>query len=474
VTSPIDALRAVHEALWDDRVGLVRLAPGVVPGVDLAALDLHSVRETALGAFLDLQEGRTGRAQQALRAVLANQYRVEGAPWSGTFKVTAEEADPPGDGAVEWLHYDPNWRQFLGCILALVVEVHRTALDPDLTAELEAAVDRCVAGEPPDRIPRWYTNPNLMHAWLTAWRGAGRGDAALVADGTARARRIVARFDRHGDLDEYNSPTYDGVDLFALALWVALPPDEVFAAEGARVVERLAGRMSHLFHPGLHVGCGPYIRAYGLSMRRYVSLAGLWLHLAGVDDAVLPPVLDAGTVHVHDLYFLPVFAHLHARVPMALTRRPVEARRTLVQSFGDVVATSVLEPDACLGFEHGRRPGFAGDQYVPVVGYAADGSSTGFVALMVGEATARIDGVARGERATAVTVSGVDGVTDVVVAVSAEPAITGGGMHLGPLHLSWAGSPEVVRLPPTEDHLRFRLRWAAGSAVMGLSVAGGD
>ena len=122
--SPIDAFRAVHEELWDPDRGMDRFAPGVVPGVDIAPFDLHSVRETALGAFLDLEDGNVDRAITAIGNVLALQYPDSDRPWSGTFPVTAEQHDPPDTGAVEWVHYDPNWRQFLGCILAMCAIDH--------------------------------------------------------------------------------------------------------------------------------------------------------------------------------------------------------------------------------------------------------------------------------------------------------------------------------------------------------------
>jgi len=460
----------MHDELWDERVGLVRLAPGVTPGVDLSALDLHAVRESALGAFLDLADGRVARAERALWAVLDHQYDEPGTAWDGTFKVTAEEGDPPAAGAAEWLHYDPNWRQFLGCILTLTVVTHGEALADDLVAAIHRAVDRCVAGEPADRIPRWYTNPNLMHAWLTATVGARRGDPALLAAGIARARLIVDRLDRYGDVDEYNSPTYDGIDLFAASLWVALPPDETFGPWGRRLVDRLSWRMSELFHPALHAVCGPYIRAYGLSLQRYVSLAGLWLGAAAVDDTCLPPMLDARTAHVHDLYFLPVFAHLRALVDPPLEARPVAATRRLVQTFGPVRATSILAPDHCLGFESGRALAFARDQYVPVAVFAAGDYGTDFLALMPGDATTAVEVEEAGEGSLVVTVTGSGAATEVVVVCSGDPTIAPDAVAVGRLRLLVGGVPHAESLAPTPDHWGVRLRWPAPEATASLVV----
>ncbi|MFM7064610.1 MAG: hypothetical protein ACKO04_14140, partial [Actinomycetes bacterium] len=56
-----DALRAlelIHDQLWDDSRGLMLVPAGTTPGLDLGALGLHTVRESALGAYLDLRHGR--------------------------------------------------------------------------------------------------------------------------------------------------------------------------------------------------------------------------------------------------------------------------------------------------------------------------------------------------------------------------------------------------------------------------------
>ena len=89
MTTPIDALRALHDELWDAERGMDRYAPGVAPGVDISSLHLHAVRETANGAFLDLQDGNVERAVTALRSVLALQYPISDRPWSGTFPTSA-------------------------------------------------------------------------------------------------------------------------------------------------------------------------------------------------------------------------------------------------------------------------------------------------------------------------------------------------------------------------------------------------
>ena len=190
----------------------------------------------------------------------------------------------------------------------------KRALPDDVRSGIDDALWRCVRGEPDTRIAAWYTNPNLMHAWLLGHVGQATGDAALIASGEQRVHRIMERFERFGDIDEYNSPTYDGIDLFALALWVAHPPTPTYERSGATLLAHLGARISELYHRRLGAMCGPYIRAYGLDLQRYVSLAGIWLHIVGESSSsILPTTLDQDTVHVHDLYFLPVMLRLAAR-----------------------------------------------------------------------------------------------------------------------------------------------------------------
>jgi len=359
-------LARIHERLWDPSCHLERMAPGVTPGVDLSGLGLHSVRESALGAYLDLQLGVTDRAIATLRAVLDHQYEAPDRPWDGTFRVTAEQADPPGAQAVEWLHYDPNWRQFLGTVLMVTVLDHGDRLPDDLSGLITAAVVRCALGESEGRIPEWYTNPNLLHAWVSAHAGVLVGSPDLVVAGLRRAARTVTRLEQLGDVDEYNSPTYDGVDLIAAALWIVHPPAPEFVGWGRLLLDRLCGRLSLLVDPELGTVCGPHARAYGLSMERYVSLLGLWLHCAGLEGAV-PAVLDPSTDHVHDLYFAPLIERLAAGVEPPWRLSEVTDERRHVQRFGGIDATSVLRPGRSVGWASGPVPGFAADQYVPFV-----------------------------------------------------------------------------------------------------------
>jgi hypothetical protein len=475
--SPIGALRAIHEELWDAERGMDRLARGVVPGVDLSSLKLHSVRETALGAFLDLGNGNAERAVTAIRNVLALQYPISDWPWSGTFPVTAEQHEPPGADAVEWVHYDPNWRQFVGCILALTVIHHGSQLPDDLRGGIDDALWRCVHGEPDRRIAPGYTNPNLMHAWLQGHVGEATGDGAMTAAGEQRLRRIMERFERYGDVDEYNSPTYDGIDLFALALWAAHPPTPAYERSGRLALARVGSRISTLYHRGLGAMCGPYIRAYGLDLRSYVSLAGLWLHIAGEpSSSILPTVLDQDTVHIHDLYFLAVVQRLAPVVLDHFALRETTSPRHHRQRFGEACATSVLRAGLAVGWEHGRRHDASLDQYVPFTAHFDVDGEPSSVGVMVPVETAWIDvrrvGEANDLDAAAFEVRAATRDDRVGVLIVARRATTIGTDHVtcGPVEISFDTPPDdvVQKLTPTghETHLV----WNAAEIVARITI----
>ncbi len=121
----------------------------------------------------------------------------------------------------------------------------------------------------------------------------------------------MERLLRYGDVDEYNSPTYDGIDLLALGLWAMYPPTKGFADAASTMLPAIGKRISTLYHRRFGTSCGPYIRAYGLAPTEYVSLSGLLYSVCGEEpDTVLPSPITRDTVHVHDLYFLPLLQHV--------------------------------------------------------------------------------------------------------------------------------------------------------------------
>jgi hypothetical protein len=459
-TSPIESLRALHDQLWDAERGMDRYAPGVVPDVDISSLNLHAVRETALAAFLDLQDGNTERAVTALRNVLALQYPLSDKPWSGTFPTSAEQSVPPDD-AVEWVHYDPNWRQFLGMTLALCAIVHRAVLPRDVIDGIDAALRRCVAGEPDGRIPRWYTNPILMHAWLQGHVAASTGDVELRAAAHMRLAVPMERLLRYGDLDEYNSPTYDGIDMLAIGLWAMHPPTDGFADAASTMLPAIGERISTLYHRRFGTSCGPYIRAYGLTPTEYVSLSGLLYAVCGESvEHVLPTPITTHTVHVHDLYFLPLFEHLAGALTPHLSFSSVTAERHHLQRFRDSVAESLLRPDLAVGWDSGRRHDASLDQYVPFSAHVAEASGqTVALGVMVPPETAWIDVRRVGDLSFELRAGGRSDRVGIRLVTGSSPVIAEDSLTVGPCVLAFDRPADEVTEKKTAIGVEVHLTW---------------
>ena len=473
-TAPLDALRALRAELWDTERGMDRYAPGVAPGIDISSLNLHAVRETANGAFLDLQDGNVVRAVTALRNVLALQYPVSDRPWSATFPTSAEQPEPPGDDAVEWVHYDPNWRQFLGMTLALCAIVHGPSLPSDVTAGIDEALQRCVAGEPDDRIPRWYTNPNLIHVWLQGHVAAATGDGVLRARAHSRLAGPMERLLRYGDVDEYNSPTYDGIDLLALGLWALYPPTQGYADAASTMLPAIGKRISTLYHRRFGTSCGPYIRAYGLDPRSYVSLSGLLYSVCGEEpDSVLPSPITSGTVHVHDLYFLPLLQHVAPVITPHLRLSAVTDERRHVQRFRDSISESLLRPDLAVGWESGRRHQASLDQYVPFTAHVAepDGTTTAFGVMLPPE-TAWVDVERVGDLEFVVRAAGQAGTVGLRLVGGPSSRSLDGPLGIGRVGVDFDVAPTEVADKSTHGRSELVVTWSSDTIVGRISITG--
>lgn len=334
---------------WDEDRGLLWNPPGSFDAGPASSgardhgirpLSVHLVPQSAWYAVDCLVRGMEDRAERVIAEVTALQYDDPGTVWHGTFARFAEWPHPK-EGAVEWIDYDPNWRQFIGTTFRLIED--RWGLD------LHAPVELAIAGEPPGRVSPGYSNIALMKAWLEQ----DEDDAAKVVD----------RFRAHGAFDEYNSPTYYGIDLFALALWRVLPPTPRFATWAVELETALWRDIARWYHPRLRNLCGPYSRAYGMDMRTHVALLGLWLPEPVVPDP------DTAFEHSHDLLLAPVIELLGGR-PASL---PFETGTVSQRISDDRVATGWLGDEVMMGGEEGGRWPAEGQYHPATVHWASAG-----------------------------------------------------------------------------------------------------
>src|SRR5579862_8996762 len=134
------------DPFWDSRAGFLwdtRTQPG-----DKSRH--HAVRDTvwyAVGLMLRDQPGDRERSIQAIQAVLGQQIDDPAQPYNGTFYRSPEEPHPPARYAQLFVQYDPNWREFVGTTLVLLLEEYSDRLPDALRKQMETAIERAVSSE---------------------------------------------------------------------------------------------------------------------------------------------------------------------------------------------------------------------------------------------------------------------------------------------------------------------------------------
>lgn len=306
---------------WDESVAMLASPP---EGGEGSGEKRHSVRETGWYAvgLLERNEGTDrARALRAIEAVLKQQINEPGAKWDGTFYRAPEEerlvfqAEKPA-AYRQFKEYDPNWRQFIGTTLLLILEKFPTQIPSELADRMIASAAHAAASEQHDgRLHPNYTNIALMHAVLCSYLGEKRHDAALSRVGVEYMEEVYRGYKAHDSFAEFNSPTYYGVDLYGLALWRELGVTPRMRALGAELEGDLWRDTASLYNANLRNICGPFDRSYGMDMRRYAALTGLWLRLVLPEEVAPFPPLAGPKDHIHDFLFAPMAIALGPKVP---------------------------------------------------------------------------------------------------------------------------------------------------------------
>ena len=296
---------------WDPQAHLIAYSPH---GQD-------QVRESsvyALGLLLRNRVGDKRRAIKLLDAVLAQQYHAPGLPYDGTFHRNLSEPNPPLN-AVIWRDYDPNWREFIGTTFAIILEEYPRSLPQELARRMEQSIVLSVQGEINNhRLVPTYTNPALMYGFLWSYAAARSHRADWLEESASWQEAVYTLFKKFDAFNEYNSPTYCGVDLYALSLWRSYGATTHTRKMGSEMEAALWRDEARFYNANLRNLSGPFDRAYGMDMESYVSVIGLALrtkldaHTAPFPD--LNPPLDQ-LDHSGDLWFAPQFAILGVRIP---------------------------------------------------------------------------------------------------------------------------------------------------------------
>lgn len=376
---------AFSDRLWDGSADLIwSAAPGEEHRV-------HRIRESAwyaLGLLMRRETDDEARAVRLIGQVLDAQFSTPGQAWDGTFRRAPEEPAPGPDAEI-WKNYDPNWRHFIGTTFALMLEQHASRLPVELQARLLDSIRRAVEGEiTQGRAEPYHTNIKLMHGFLLGWAGQRLGRADWVARSEEWIAQIRADFAQHETFDEYNSPTYYGVDFYGLALCRRYGATASIRAAGAELEAGLWRDVGRFYHAGLKNMCGPFDRAYGMDMRRYVSLTGVWMGLVLPPEFTPLPDPSGPMGHAHDFAAAPLYVALGVQVPVDVLAgfREFGGERVLRRPIkGPRIATAWLAREVMIGGEItgrtlGVTPG-SGQFHPATIHWRAPGGEVGWVRL---------------------------------------------------------------------------------------------
>ena len=145
--------------------------------------------------------------------------------------------------------------------------------------------------------------------------------------------------------------------------------------------------IAQFYHADLRNLAGPYDRSYGMDMRRYASVIGIWMRLATDKIHALFPDTDRPFEHEHDIAFVPLIAFLGARVPPDARERLLafQGERQIEHVISDSprrVATAWLGKDRMLGGEFTSRTAPQSTQLHPAtIHWRIDAEQIGWVRL---------------------------------------------------------------------------------------------
>ncbi|KAF4873198.1 hypothetical protein CGCSCA1_v007516 [Colletotrichum siamense] len=283
----------------------------------------HETRSSvwyALGLLARNNGDDAAEAEKIITNTIAGQFKVESEQWYGDYQKYDGEPyvgseNYPGSIYNSW---DPNWRGFVGTTLIMALEEFPHLLSNDTQDLILASLHNTtkgdeyrVGGVDDDNLYPAYSNPAIMRALVSGYTGRKLGDANMTQSGENYAQEIIDLFDRANTLSEFNSGTYTGVSLFGLILWSKyLPEESIMTQKGPQMLTDTWKAVAQLWNPSMKNMAGPWDRAYGYDMNRYVSLMALWFWtLIGKENSSLisaPQVMS----HAADYAWAPLFAVL--------------------------------------------------------------------------------------------------------------------------------------------------------------------
>ncbi|GAB4038916.1 hypothetical protein [Spirosoma gilvum] len=228
--------------------------------------------------------GDKEKAAEVLTWILKNQHQDPNTKIYGIWKTSID-----GD------NFDQNWREFIGCDLIIIRKKYSHLLTDDIRKGIEVGLIHAAKGALKRNVGADYTNISIMSSFLMEYVGTEFKLDELRQAGIKKAHDIFNLYQRYHTFSEYNSPTYYGVTLAAIALWRELAFSPEMRQMGQTLEREFWHEAATFYNANLKNMPGPYFRGYGMDMRKYLSIMGIWIALA-VDNekqAPIPPTTEA-------------------------------------------------------------------------------------------------------------------------------------------------------------------------------------
>lgn len=343
--------------------------------------EFYSVRDSvwyATGLLMRQKDGDISRALRIIEAIMTYQFDEPSAVYHGTFFRYPGEAHPRNNTTI-WRGYDPNWREFICTVFIILLKEFDELLPQDLQEKMRHSILLAAEGAFERKVDAEYTNISLMSAFLLDFAGEAFDKAIWRDYALEQAHKIDELFNRYKTYTEYNSPTYYGVDFYALGLWREYGSSPLYRSRGASMEADLWRDTAQFYQADMRNICGPYDRSYGMDMTDYIASVALWIATALPTEYAPLPDVDQPFEHAGDYYFMPmvvligtrppddVLPHLKAFQGERLLERTIEPKRT---------AQAWLSDKLMLGAEADYHNANRTDQFHPATAHwkLSDGS----------------------------------------------------------------------------------------------------
>jgi hypothetical protein len=216
-----------------------------------------------------LREGDVAEAAAIVAAVIDSQVLDEGDPHRGNFLWLADDPEVADLNAVQFV---------LRGLLPLLLE-QGERLPSGLLERCRVVVRAALEEEERMNVAPTYTNIHLMSLFALVVGGEWLGDERFAALGRERWQRWVDFTAASGAPHEFNSPSYGGINLSALAAIQMYARDALVRLQARLMYERLWLHVALHLHVPTGQVAGPHCRCYwdAMTTGRSSQKAILWL-----------------------------------------------------------------------------------------------------------------------------------------------------------------------------------------------------